>query len=368
MTKFFSRLSYSFGNEDWKTEKRALKLKPEDQVLCITASGDRPLNLLFRNCKKIVCIDANPIQNHLLCLKIAAMKSLNYQDYLAFLGVVPSEHRLKTLQKVMLKMNKETAHFWLQNKKMIQKGIIYQGAVERLTKITARCASIVRGKKIKRLFEMDDLEEQKKFVAREWDTPIWRKFFEFALKPFITRYIIEDPGLMNIGSAINPGVYFYERINESLKRDLAKKNLLLALLFTGKVPKESFPPYLTEEGIQAIKPRLQRLEVKTLDVITYLESLSESTFDVFSLSDVISYMSYPNFIRLLQAMIKTAKPGARFCLREFLSSHEIPQELQPYFIRDESLEQELEKQDNCFVYRFIVGNVLSDVKEEALSL
>ena len=49
MTFFFSRLSYSFGNEDWRTEKRALGIRPHDQVLCITASGDRPLNLLARD-------------------------------------------------------------------------------------------------------------------------------------------------------------------------------------------------------------------------------------------------------------------------------------------------------------------------------
>ncbi len=66
MANFFERLSYSFGNEDWLTEQRALQISPNDSVICITASGDRPLNLLTSDCKEILAIDANPIQNHLL--------------------------------------------------------------------------------------------------------------------------------------------------------------------------------------------------------------------------------------------------------------------------------------------------------------
>lgn len=365
MTLFFSRLSYSFGNEDWRTEERALQLKSGDHVLCITASGDRPLNLLHQECKKIVCIDANPIQNYLLQLKISAMKCLNYRDYLAFLGAIPGAGRLQTLQKLLPEMDKEAAQFWSEHKKMIEKGVLYQGAVERLTKILATCANIVRGKKIKRLFAMDDLGKQRQFIDQEWDSRLWRKIFEYALKPFFTRFIIEDPGLINVGSSINPGIYLYERINASLRRDLAKKNLLLSLLLKGEVSKEAFSPYLTEGGTKVIRPRLNRLETRTTDVVEYLESLSGPTFDAFSVSDVISYMNENNFVRLLRAIVKTAKPGARFCLRQFLSSHQIPDDLQPFFVRDHAIEKELEDNDNCFVYRFWVGAIdINSVNQE----
>ena len=73
MAKFFKRLSYSIGNEDWETEREALSIQADDKVLCITASGDRPLNLLMNECREIVSIDANPVQNYLLELKIMIM-------------------------------------------------------------------------------------------------------------------------------------------------------------------------------------------------------------------------------------------------------------------------------------------------------
>ena len=84
--KFYQRLSYSFGNEDPITEQRALKIQPTDTVVCVTASGDRPLNLLVDDCKKIYSIDINPIQNHLLELKKHAMKELDFEDYLSLVS------------------------------------------------------------------------------------------------------------------------------------------------------------------------------------------------------------------------------------------------------------------------------------------
>jgi S-adenosylmethionine-diacylglycerol 3-amino-3-carboxypropyl transferase len=359
MTKFFSLLRYSFGNEDWRTEEEALDIQPHDHVLCITASGDRPLNLLTRECQKMVCVDANSAQNYLLHLKAAAMNHLDYEEYLAFLGATPCRERKQVLDSLIPCMDPAAGQFWAKRKNMVAKGILYQGAVERLTNLVAKLFAVARGKKIKRLFAMNNIEEQRKFLREEWDSYFLRKLFNLVLNTFLSRLIIEDPGLANFSPDLKPGNYLYDRIHASLERELAKKNLLLSLLLKGKVSKEAFSPYLTEEGIQAIKPRLSTLEVHTVDIVNYLESLTEPTFDVFSVSDVASYLSYPNFIRLLKGMIKTAKPGARFCMRQFLSSYEIPSSLQPYFIRDKSLEKRLERLDNCFVYRFTVGTIAS---------
>lgn len=357
MARFFSLLRYSFGNEDWRTEEEALDIQPQDHVLCITASGDRPLNLLTRECQKIVCIDANPIQNHLLQLKAAAMQILDYKDYLAFLGATPSQNRKQVLQHLLPFMDQVAAKFWSKHQRMVSKGVLYQGAVERLTNIVAKVFRLTRGKKVKRLFSINNIEEQRKFLREEWDSYLLRKLFNLILNTFVSRVVIEDPGLVNFSTDIKPGNYIYDRIHASLERELAKKNPLLSLILKGRVSHEAYAPYLTEVGSQAIKQRLMALEIRTTNILAYLESLSGPTFDVFSLSDVPSYLSYSNFVRLLEGILKTAKPGARFCLRQFLSSYEIPQHLQAHFVRDKSLEKRLERLDNCFVYRFMVGTV-----------
>ncbi|MFI5344459.1 MAG: DUF3419 family protein, partial [Chlamydiales bacterium] len=357
MGKFFSRLSYSLGNEDWETEAEALKIQSHDTVLCITASGDRPLNLLMNDCRKIVSIDANPVQNYLLNLKIGAMQTFSYERYLSFLGAVSEKGRKEGLQLLLPLLDKDSAEFWLKNQKMIDKGVLYQGAMERLLKPFAGAMGIMRRKTLKKLFSFQDLDEQRKFVQQHWDRKWWRKAFEWLLSPSITPFYFEDPGLVNIGSKINPGVYIYERIMHSLNHCLANQNPLFSLIFQGYLLPAAYSPYLTQSGTKIIKQRIDRITIRTGEVVQYLESLTEPTFDCFSLSDIASYMDASHFIRLLRVIHKVAKPGARFCIRQFLSSQQMPLEMQGFFERDLPLEQRLEKEDRCFLYRFLVGTI-----------
>lgn len=360
MTRFFSHLRYSYGNEDWRTEEIALDIRPQDHVLCITASGDRPLNLLTRPCKKMFCVDANPMQNHLLALKAAAMQVFDHATYLAFLGgsSCTPQKRKELLLTVLPHLSKETAAFWTKHKKKIAKGILYQGSLERLTRMASKIFALGMGKKIRRLFAMDDLEEQRRFVREEWDTPFLRRIFNLILNNSLLKFVIDDPGLTNFSKDLKPGDYIYDRILASLNRDLAKKNPLLSLIFQGKVSPEGYSPHLTGKGTHAIKKHLSTLNISTANILDYLESHKASAFDVFSLSDVPSYLTYKDFTRLLENMLRTAKPGARFCLRQFLSSYEIPNHLKSHFVRNQPLEKELESIDNCSVFRFMVGNIV----------
>jgi len=357
MADFYNRLSYSFGNEDWLTEQQALQLTPNDSVICITASGDRPLNLLTTDCKEILSIDANPIQNHLLELKSAAIKELDYDDYLAFLGLLDHPNRIELFQKLTLPQ--EAKAYWNRQRGLIAKGIIYQGTIERLLFWLSKAIRTLRGSKAEELLAFDDLEQQRQFVNTQWETAKWKKSLELALNPFLTRLFVKDPGLyLSLDSSISPGLYVQQRLNAYLNEHLAKKSHLLSLLLMGKVDKAAFSPHLLERGVNRIRARIHRLESKTANFIDYLESIDEERFDRFSVSDVASYLTASDFERFVKAIFKTAKPGARFCMRQFMSAHHFPKELAPYFKRDHHLEEELEKQDSCFVYRFITGEIV----------
>src|SRR4029079_15598788 len=106
------RLNYSFGNEDWNTEHRALKIRAGDKVCCITASGDRTLHTLLDNPAEVISIDANPIQNALLASKMAAMKQFDYQTYLSFLGATTGHQRTTALNDLLPNMDTESAQYW----------------------------------------------------------------------------------------------------------------------------------------------------------------------------------------------------------------------------------------------------------------
>lgn len=362
MANFYERLSYSFGNEDWSTEQRALKITPKDSIVCVTASGDRPLNLLTANCKDLLSIDANPIQNYLLNLKCAALAEFDYDNYLAFIGIQEHSNRLRLFGLISERLDLPTKAFWSRQKKMIEKGVIYQGKIERMLFWASKAIQMLRGSKVDELLAFDDLEQQKAFVNTVWESPSWKKSFEFALNPFFSRMFVKDPGLyLAVDSSISPGLYIHQRLNSYLNHHLAKKSPLLCLLLKGKVVDEALPPYLMEQGTTHIRSSLNRLTAKTANFVDYLEAHKTEKFDCFSVSDVASYLTAPDFERLIAGIYQTAKPGARFCMRQFLSGHQIPEKYLPHFQRDLALEDELQKQDNCFVYRFVTGTIVKQL-------
>lgn len=358
MSVFYKRLNYSFGNEDWCTESKALKIKPQDRVICITASGDRPLNLLTNDCKEMIAVDMNHHQTQLLKLKAAAMYQLDFKDYINFLENKGTTHNNKTLQSLSHLFSSDTSKYWYRHQKDLHKGILYQGAVEKWTKSISFFTHMFRKEKQSKLFSFDDIEKQKQFVQNEWDSPRWKKAFSIVLNPYLTRYLFKDPGLHEfLDSSLHIGDYIYTRMNKSLEKSLAKENLLISLILLGKVLPAGYPPYLTEQGTHHIRKRLNKLSVVTANVIDYLESVPNGSIDAFSLSDIASYMDKPSFDRLTSAISRAAAPNARFCIRQFLSNHKIPTALQSNFKRNYALEQELEYEDRCFVYRFLTGTI-----------
>jgi len=359
MSDFFSQLSYSFGNEDWVTEQKALQVEPESRILCITASGDGPLHLLMQECQNMVCVDANPIQNHLLRLKIEALKALDMPQLLAFLGATNSSTRLETLSSLLPNFDEEAKEYWLENQKRIHHGILYQGASEKRTRQVSFLYRLFRGNEIRRLFQTKNLEEQRLFLETEWNHTFWRYAFKIGLSPLVAKWIIKDPSLFsNIDPDYKVSDYVYDRMMASLHNQHARTNYILAWILQGKLSLEALPPYLTEQGGNKIRPQLAKIDLQTANVITYLESIPENSFDRFSLSDVASYMDQQSFLRLLKAMFRAAKPGARFCMRQFMSRYKIPDGLKPYFQTEPALEKSLEEEDKAFVYHFTVGKIL----------
>ncbi|MCH9625116.1 MAG: hypothetical protein S4CHLAM123_02850 [Chlamydiales bacterium] len=359
MGSFYSRLSYSFGNEDWKTEQKALQIQPTDRVVCVTASGDRPLNLLTNELQEIVAVDANPLQNALFDLKRVALSELPHAEYLKFMGVDSSKERGKLYSQIEKGLDPMVSALWGQLPKKIERGVLYEGATEKFLKVVSGAIRLFRGKKIDKLFSIDNLEEQHKFVKKHWHTFMWKKLFQVGLHPLITRTFIKDPGLYE---HIDPsmrhiGNHLYSRIDNYLNHSLAKQSVLLSLILTGKVDRNHFPPYLSKEGIEKIKKQIHKTSFHTIDLVSFIEKAEPSSFDCFSISDVASYLNKEHFNRLVEGIFRSAKPGARFCMRQFLSNHQLPAHLAPHFKRNSALEQELQNEDCCFVYRFMTGTI-----------
>ena len=229
---FHETLNYASVNEDWRTEATALRIGKADHVLCVTGSGDRPLDMLALDPARVVAIDRNPAQNRLLALKIAAMRSLEYEDYAAFLGLTRASRRWRAevWQELQGSLASDCRTFWRANRGMILAGVIYRGRWERFYRRVATLVGVLRPRMIPRLFEFDDIEKQRAYVRAHWERPAWKAAFHVVCSPITSRLVLGDPAYY-LHAQVRLAETMYGRIQASRERHLAREN------FTGAPPR-----------------------------------------------------------------------------------------------------------------------------------
>lgn len=360
--KLASELNYSSCNEDWRTELRALDIGASDRVLCVTGSGDRPLHLLAAGPAALTAIDLSAAQNHLLSLKAAAMRRFGHGPYVRFLGLAEprtrteATHRLQEFARLAADLDPHAREYWQQRPGLVAAGVLYAGRFERYFRQVGRLSRLLRGKDIDRLFAFETSAAQHAFVREVWDRSWWRWAMRTVSSRWVSRAFLRDPAFYrHAAPGLVIGDYVHARMLALLQRYPARESFMLSLIFRGRLSPYDMPPYLTSAGVAEIGPYLDRMNTVTGDVVSFLESCQAGTFTRFSLSDVPSYLDQATFERLLHAMIRAAAPGARFCIRLFLSRPVVPAIAGLH--RDEKLERELELEDRSFVYRFLVGDV-----------
>lgn len=350
---FFSKINYSSSNEDSESERLALQLNSEDTVLCITGSGARSLDLLIDSPKEIVSIDFNPAQNFLLELKIAAFKSLTYDQLMEFLGVRTSENRVIMFDQLKLHLSAKALDFWQKHTHLIQAGVLYCGTWERLLKKMLKY-SYFRRRKIKKLMTANTLEAQQKIWVSKWDNPSWRFFLRLLSSRFLWVTVVREPGAKLIPKDFNVKQYIKDRLDYMAMNFKLSENHYANLLFNGRYMKSCvLPHHLRPENFEIVRTNIERIEIVTASLIDYLPQ-HRSRFSKFSLSDFSSYAPPEIYHSIWENIIFSAKSRAVFCERYFLVKRN-PEKQFGSLQRDSTQEISLVKTDVSAIYTFGVG-------------
>jgi S-adenosylmethionine:diacylglycerol 3-amino-3-carboxypropyl transferase len=359
MKSFFETINYTSSNEDSRSELLALQLKSADSVLCVTGSGARTLDLLIEGPAEIVSIDFNPCQNFLLELKMVALRHLEYEEFLEFIGIRSSPNREYVYQTIKDSLSAEAKDFWDRQSLNVKKGIIYSGRWEIYFSNLARIIQIWHPRLLKRLFNCNDVEEQARVWHKEWDSSLWRLFMRCVSSRIMWRYIFGDPGFYQyVPDKFSIFNYFVNRFNAGFEHLLVNESPFVSLLFWGKYDEEkALPLYLQKKYYKTLKERLSCVQVVTKSLVDYLIGCEENRFNAYSLSDFTSYTNFKEYEIVWQRIVRTALDGARACERQFLVKREIPLAVKSNVTRIESLENELTRTDDSLFYTFIVAHI-----------
>ena len=352
---------YTTSDEDTFSELHGLELRETDDVLCVTGSGCRSLGLLIDGPAHITSIDANPVQNHLLELKMAGIRHLDHGAFLAFSGVRDDDGRAVTYGEIRGDLSPRARTFWDANVHVIEDGFLFSGAHETYYR-TMLSPLIVgtRRKKLKKLFAFDSLEQQRTFYREEWDTRWWRGVMRAAMRPSVFKLGVRDPSYYGHIELHGESVadYCLRRVGHALTMGLARDNHFLSLLFLGRyLSEDAMPAYLLAEHYETVRAGLDRIEIVLAPIDAHLRAAPEDTYDKYSLSDISGWTPPEVFTSILRDAARAGRPGGRLVYRNFLTKRPVPAELQPPLVARRDIAEELDERDLAFAYTFEVADI-----------
>ncbi|MDP6642172.1 MAG: DUF3419 family protein [Candidatus Nanoarchaeia archaeon] len=353
-------ISYSMCWEDPLVLLQSLDISKGDNVLSIVSGGENILAILLKEPKKIMGIDIKKEQISLIKLKIVAIKNLEFEEFVRFIGFKPSKNRMQVFETIKKNLEKDEIEYWEKNLEIIGNGIIHCGKFEKyLSKFRNYCLPLIIPKKrINEFLLLNSLDQQKEFYLKYWNN--WR--FRFLFKLFFSRKGLEsgrDKEYFKYSSKGEVSNYYLDRVKHGLTEVPIQTNLFMHYILTGTIPipfKDH--PYLDESNFNKLKKLLKnnKIEFVNEDIYQFLKKSKEKSFSKFNLSDVFEAKTQEEYEDILKEIKRVSKRNGKICYWNNLvrrSKHQVNG-----IIQDKKFSEELYKKDRVHFYsRFVVEKV-----------
>ncbi len=333
--------------EDADVLLEGLEINSNDRVLSIGSAGDNSFSLLSQGPELVVAVDINPVQLNLIELKKAAFATLNYDEFLEFLGFADSSRRLELFEKVKQSLSPELQTFWGGRQEEISEGVIYQGKFERYFKLFRKkiLPLVHPRKRVNRLFEEKSSEDQSSFFHKKWNNRRWRLLFKLFFSKFVMGRFGRDPAFLKEVDVV-VSEFILGQAAAHLSHTNAQNNYFLHFIMKGNFG-DQLPHYARKENFEKIKSKLDRLVV--FNGLAEEAFAEYQNFSKFNLSNIFEYMPKDLFQNVAQNLADNSVPNARFAYWNLMVPRKI-HDIIPDIESEAELTDALIKKDNGFFY------------------
>ncbi|KAF9438993.1 hypothetical protein BGZ76_001888 [Entomortierella beljakovae] len=367
----FSKIRYSQVWEDTRLLRQGLTLKPQSRALSIASAGDNAFALLLDDPREVVAIDFSPAQLALCALKIAAYKTLEYEEFTQLLGFeftgqdIGAEARVALYnEKVRPALtNEEYRSYWDENLELIRNKIIHIGRLEKFFGMYRKYVVPLAHYKstIHTLLDSKNIPAQIKFFDSVWDNWVWRAGTRAFFGQMSLGHLGRDPKFFE-HVRLDVGAFLLEKISNGIRNIPIWDNYYAEYVFTGQQSgKNSLPDYLIRENYDVIRSRIDRVKLVRADVLKYLQSDESGHFDGYNLSDIFEWMDEDLFKTFLLAIHNKGTKDARICYWNLFVPRERPEELKEYIRSEVELSDAATAKDRTYFYRrFVIETILKN--------
>jgi S-adenosylmethionine-diacylglycerol 3-amino-3-carboxypropyl transferase len=359
--KIFQDVLYANCWEDPSLDREAFGIGPEDIVFSITSGGCNVLTFLLDDPGKVIALDLNPYQNYLLELKIAAFRELSHPELLEFFGIRKSSRRRPVYGRLRAFLSADAARYWDHRPRRIDRGLIHAGRYERYMRLLRKSliAPLGKGRLAVRMFETEDPSEREKLYRERWEDLGWKILTRVMLSRRLNSVLFDKAFFAYLDDDFSFGRHFAAKAERALVRLPIQKNYFLAYILFGRFYGERcLPHYLRPENYDAIRKRLDRIEIVTDSCERYFASLPDSSVSKFNFSNIFEWMSPEAFENLLRETVRVARDKAVLTYRNLLVRREHPASLKANIRSRADVAASLRERDLSFIYNnFVVEEI-----------
>jgi S-adenosylmethionine-diacylglycerol 3-amino-3-carboxypropyl transferase len=321
----FSVIRYANCWEDAAILLPAFRLEPGRRVLSIASAGDNSLAMLASGAE-VVAVDLNPAQLACVELRRAAIRVLEQQDCIAFLGLRPHKDRRNMYLQLAPKLPDFARAFWDAHPEIIRSGVIHAGRFECYFQIFRRWVlPLVHGRRtVRELLLARDPAARRSFYDERWCTWRWRLMFRLFFSRFVMGRLGRDPEFFRYVD-VPVAERIFRRAEYALKELSTHDNPFLSYILEGNFA-TALPLYLERETYAGVQANLERLTV-VKGAVHDVAAADERGFDAFNLSDIFEYLDPPTCRLIYGKLLAAARPGARLAYWNMLAPRRCPEEL-----------------------------------------
>jgi len=324
----FKGLVYAQIWEDPVVDMEGLELQPDSRLMCIASGSCNALSYLTANPASVTAVDLNHAHVALGQLKITAIKHLpNYERFHRFFAHADhKENREVYTTMIAPHLDPESRRYWekrdIKGRRRISyftKGLYKRGLLGNFIGLAHLFAKLYKID-LSRVLEAQTLEEQREAFESEL-APVFEKRF--------IRWLTNQPASL-FGLGIPPAQFEHlagdERMAEVLRRRLEKlacdfevKDNYFAWQAFGRgysrAEDAPLPPYLQRRNWEAMRERIDRLEVIRANMVEWIGASEPASMDRFVLLDAQDWMNNAQLDDLWTKITNASRPGARVLFR-----------------------------------------------------
>lgn len=355
---FGRRLLYSGCWEDADVARAALRIRPGASVLAIGAAGDNVLALLQDDPGTVLAIDVNPAQTALIELKMAAIGHLEGPaEVRGFLGAAADHDRRARYRALRTRLGPEARGHWDSSPETIERGVIHGGRFERyLGGFRRAVLPLVPGRRaVRGMLRAASLDEQQQIYDERWDSRRWRLLFRLSFSRRLLAAFGRDPAFFAQCELEDIGEHYLGRARHALCELPISTNPYLTYMLSGTYgtgPRA--PDYLRPDVQAVIRPRLDRIAVRTASLADVLRDLPSGSVDAFYLSDVFELSTPAEHAAALVEVARVGRPDARICYWNNLVPRRRPEALADRIESHPVEAAALHATDRAFLYSALV--------------